>query len=50
MFRLKMANTCIRIECFNIPKTDTKSQEKLGYVLLKIKEAQTINPTSNDRV
>jgi len=48
--RLKMDNTSIRVECFRIPIDKSSSNEKLGYLLLKVKGAQTINPTSNDRV
>jgi len=45
-----MANTSIRVECFHIPTNESSPNEKLGYLILKIKEAQTIDPTSNDRV
>uniref|UniRef100_A0A2S2NP52 Centrosomal protein n=1 Tax=Schizaphis graminum TaxID=13262 RepID=A0A2S2NP52_SCHGA len=47
---LKMYNASIRIECFHIPIDKLSSNKKLGYLLLKIKGAQTINPTSNDRI
>lgn len=45
-----MSNTSIRVECFRIPTEKFSTNEKLGYLLLKVKGAQTINPTSNDRV
>lgn len=45
-----MSNTSIKIECFHIPTNKSSSKEMLGYLLLKVKGAQTINPTSNDRV
>jgi len=45
-----MDNTSIRVECFRIPTDKSSSNEKLGYLLLKVKGAQTINPASNDRV
>jgi len=45
-----MSNASIRVECFRIPIDKFSSDEKLGYLLLKVKGAQTINPTSNDRV
>jgi len=45
-----MSNTSIRVECFRIPIDKSSSNEKLGYLLLKVKGAQTFNPTSNDRV
>lgn len=45
-----MSNTSIKVECFHIPINKSDSNEKLGYLLLKVKGAQTINPTSNDRV
>lgn len=45
-----MDNTSIRVECFRIPIDKSSSYEKLGYLLLKLKGAQIINPTSNDRV
>ncbi|XP_026818802.1 RING finger protein PFF0165c-like isoform X1 [Rhopalosiphum maidis] len=48
--KLKMSNASIRIECFRIPIDKLSSNEKLGYLLLKVKGAQTINPTSNDRI
>ncbi|KAF0764562.1 putative leucine-rich repeat-containing protein [Aphis craccivora] len=46
----KMSNTSIRVECFHIPINKTSSNEKLGYLLLKLKGAQTINPISSDRI
>lgn len=46
----KMSNTSIKIECFHIPTNKSSSKEMLGYLLLKVKGAQTINPTSNDRI
>jgi len=45
-----MSNASIKIECFRVPIDKLSSNEKLGYLLLKVKGAQTINPTSNDRV
>jgi len=45
-----MSNTSIKIECFHVPIHKSSSNEMLGYLLLKLKGAQTINPTSNDRV
>ncbi|XP_022177803.1 putative leucine-rich repeat-containing protein DDB_G0290503 isoform X2 [Myzus persicae] len=48
--KLKMSNTSIRVECFRIPIDKSSSNEKLGYLLLKVKGAQTFNPTSNDRI
>jgi len=45
-----MSNASIKVECFRIPIDTLSSNEKLGYLLLKVKGAQTINPTSNDRV
>lgn len=48
--KLKMSNASIRIECFRIPIDKSSSNEKLGYLLLKVKGAQTINPASNDRI
>lgn len=45
-----MSNASIRIECFRIPIDKLSSNEKLGYLLLKVKGAQTFNPVSNDRV
>jgi len=45
-----MSNASIRIECFRIPIDKSSSNEKLGYLLLKLKGAQTINPISSDRV
>lgn len=48
--RLKMSNASIKIECYNIPNNKSSSNIKLGYLMLKVKEAQTIKPTSNDRV
>lgn len=49
-FRLKMSNASIRIECFYVPINKSSSSEKLGYLLLKLKGAQTLSTTSNDRV
>eukprot|EP00102_Acyrthosiphon_pisum_P008449 XP_003245099.1 PREDICTED: probable E3 ubiquitin-protein ligase bre1 [Acyrthosiphon pisum] len=47
----KMFNTSIKIECFHVPINKSNPQEiLLGYLLLKVKAAQTIDPTSNDRV
>lgn len=43
-----MSQTSIKIECIYI--LANSSTEKLGYVLLRIKEAQTLNPMSNDQV
>lgn len=48
--RFKMSNASIRIECFHIPINKSSSREKLGYLLLKLKGAQTLSTTSNDRV
>lgn len=45
-----MSNASIKVECFRIPTNESTSNEKLGYLLLSIKEAQTINAKSNDRV
>lgn len=45
-----MCNASIKIECIRVPIDKLSSNEKLGYLLLKVKGAQTINPTSNDRV
>jgi len=45
-----MLNTSIKIECFHVPINKSSPNEILGYLLLKVKGAQTINPTSNDRV
>lgn len=45
-----MANASIRIECYNIPNKKSSSNIRLGYVLLKVKGAQTKDLTSNDRV
>lgn len=47
---LKMSNTSIKVECFHQPLKQLSSNEKLGYLLLKLKGAQTINRTSYDRV
>lgn len=44
-----MSNSSIKIECFHIPYKSC-SNEKLGYLLLNVKEAQTINSASNDYV
>ncbi|XP_003247754.1 uncharacterized protein LOC100571528 isoform X1 [Acyrthosiphon pisum] len=46
----KMSNTSIKIECFHVPINKSSPKEILGYLLLKVKGAQTIDPTSNDRV
>ncbi|XP_060860293.1 uncharacterized protein LOC132937486 [Metopolophium dirhodum] len=46
----KMFNTSIKIECFYVPINKSNPKETLGYLLLKVKEAQTIDPTSNDRI
>lgn len=43
-----MANTSIKVECFHIPPK--KEPIKLGYFFLKLKGAQVIYPSSNDRV
>lgn len=48
--RLKMANTSVRIECIHLPANKSSLSIRLGYILLKVKEAQTVNPTSYDRV
>ncbi|CAI6353326.1 unnamed protein product [Macrosiphum euphorbiae] len=48
--KLKMDNASIRVECFRIPIDKSNSNERLGYLLLKVKGAQTIYPTSNDRI
>lgn len=45
-----MSNTSIKVECFHQPKNKLSSNERLGYLLLKLRGAQTINRTSNDRV
>jgi len=45
-----MSNTSIRVECYHVPINKSSSNKKLGYLLLKVKGAQTINPKSNDRV
>jgi len=45
-----MSNTSIKIECFHVPINKSIPKEILGYLLLKVKGAQTIDPTSNDRV
>jgi len=45
-----MFNTSIKIECFHVPINKSSPKEILGYLLLKVKRAQTIDPTSNDRV
>jgi len=45
-----MSNTSIKIECFHVPINKSNPKEILGYLLLKVKGAQTIDPTSNDRV
>jgi len=50
MSRLKMSNSSVKVECFRIPTNESTPAERLGYLLLKIKGAQTINPNSNERV
>lgn len=45
-----MSNTSIKIECFHVPINKSIPNKILGYLLLKVKGAQTIDPTSNDRV
>lgn len=45
-----MSNASVRVECFHIPINERSSNERLGYLLLKLKGAQTIDPASNDRV
>ncbi|XP_025415880.1 kinetochore protein SLK19-like isoform X2 [Sipha flava] len=47
---LKMSNASIRIDCYNIPNNKFNANIRLGYLMLKVKEAQTMNPTSNDRI
>ncbi|KAL4104173.1 hypothetical protein QTP88_019484 [Uroleucon formosanum] len=46
----KMSNTSIKIECFHVPINKSIPNKILGYLLLKVKGAQTIDPTSNDRI
>ncbi|CAI6360696.1 unnamed protein product [Macrosiphum euphorbiae] len=46
----KMSNASIKIECFHVPINKSSPKEILGYLLLKVKGAQTIDPTSNDRI
>ncbi|CAI6353611.1 unnamed protein product [Macrosiphum euphorbiae] len=46
----KMFNTSIKIECFHVPINKSSPNEILGYLLLKVKGAQTIDPTSNDHI
>lgn len=48
--RFKMSNASIRIECFHVPNYNSSKIVKLGYLLLKLKEAQTLSIPSNDRV
>ncbi|XP_025415989.1 shootin-1-like isoform X2 [Sipha flava] len=48
--KFKMSNASIRIECFHVPINKSSSREKLGYLILKLKGAQTLSATSNDRV
>lgn len=48
--RLKMSNASIKIECFHIPTNDSNITTRLGYFLLKIKEAQIINQLFYERV
>ncbi|VVC45105.1 Hypothetical protein CINCED_3A014279 [Cinara cedri] len=43
-----MSQTSIKIECIHILANNLT--EKLGYVLLRIKEAQTVNLMSNDQM
>lgn len=50
LLRIKMSCASIRVECYHLPINKSISNEKLGYVLLKIKGAQTVNPESNERV
>jgi len=45
-----MANTSVRVEFYHKPTNESISNKKLGYLLLNLKEAQTIDPSSNDRV
>jgi len=45
-----MSNTSIKVECFHVPINKSSPKEIIGYLLLKVKGAQTIDPTSNDRV
>lgn len=45
-----MSNTSVRIECIHLPANKSSSNERLGYLLFKVKEAQTVNPASHDRV
>lgn len=45
-----MSCASIRVECYHLPLNKSKSNEKLGYILLKVKGAQTVNPESNERV
>lgn len=49
MFRFKVANTSIKIDFYHIPVNES-IPNKLGYLLLSLKEAQIIDPSSNDRV
>lgn len=48
--RLKMSNASIKIECFHVPTNESNITTRLGYILLKIKEAQTINQLFFERV
>ncbi|VVC34125.1 Hypothetical protein CINCED_3A005839 [Cinara cedri] len=48
--KLKMSNTSVKIECIHIPANKSSSNEKLGYLLFNLKDAQTINSISNDRI
>ncbi|XP_025415963.1 uncharacterized protein LOC112687455 [Sipha flava] len=47
---LKMSNASIRINCYNIPNNKSNANIRLGYLMLKVKEAQIMNSTSNDRI
>jgi len=48
--KFKMASTSIKIEFYHIPVNESSPSEKLGYLIMKLKEAQTIDPLSNDRI
>lgn len=50
ILRLKMSNASIRIDCYNIPNNKSNANIRLGYLMLRVKEAQIMNPSSNDRV
>lgn len=45
-----MSCASIKVECYHLPINKSKPNEKLGYILLKVKGAQTVNPESNERV